>query len=415
MSTVIQNTVLDMQKTVEDGLERILRGAGKPAVLLCDRGMMDSAVYLDNDTFQDMLKQRNEEAADWRERRYNAVFHMVTAADGAAQFYTLENNEARSETPSEAVLVDHKTQRAWMGHPHLTVLDNSTDFEGKLQRLVEATAGLVGLPVNLSRTTAKFLLARPPDLNAMAVDYQIFEVEKVYLIDQDLSNDRSFSYLKSNNNDNDNNYNSNNKYYKSRSRSFDSMQDLNDVSGSSPHKSSTAQESYTFIRKRVQLDKDGLHRVGGTSYGFTSVTKQQQQNDDDDDDNDKTITVIEKKRIISAREYTTSLRQRDLKRKVVRQHRISFLYKHQSFNIHIYLEPSPGLCILHAQVETKKTNNKMKNDNDDNVDDKQEEEEVLQEEQEVELPPFLQVERRIQNTQEDVDKYGAFGISLQQR
>ena len=39
-----------------------------------------------------------------REGRYDAVFHLVTAAQGAERFYTLENNQARSETP-EQVLV----------------------------------------------------------------------------------------------------------------------------------------------------------------------------------------------------------------------------------------------------------------------------------------------------------------------
>ena len=36
-----------------------------------------------------------------REGRYDAVFHLVTAAQGAERFYTLENNQARSETPQQ--------------------------------------------------------------------------------------------------------------------------------------------------------------------------------------------------------------------------------------------------------------------------------------------------------------------------
>ncbi len=38
-----------------------------------------------------------------REGRYDAVFHLVTAAQGAERFYTLENNEARSETPQQVI------------------------------------------------------------------------------------------------------------------------------------------------------------------------------------------------------------------------------------------------------------------------------------------------------------------------
>ena len=51
--------------------------------------------------------------------RYNAVFHMVTAADGASAFYTLENNQARTETPEQAVDLDRRTQKCWLGHPHM--------------------------------------------------------------------------------------------------------------------------------------------------------------------------------------------------------------------------------------------------------------------------------------------------------
>ena len=43
-------------------------------------------------------------------KRYNMVMHLVSAADGARQFYTLENNEARYETADQAVAVDQKLQ-----------------------------------------------------------------------------------------------------------------------------------------------------------------------------------------------------------------------------------------------------------------------------------------------------------------
>jgi hypothetical protein len=61
------------------------------------------------------------------------------------------------------------------------VLDNSTDFETKLQRLVNLISKLVGLPTNLSRRSAKYLLRQRPDprLFPASVDFHMFEVEKV--------------------------------------------------------------------------------------------------------------------------------------------------------------------------------------------------------------------------------------------
>mmetsp|Transcript_8456 Transcript_8456/g.13998 ORF Transcript_8456/g.13998 Transcript_8456/m.13998 type:complete len:413 (+) Transcript_8456:183-1421(+) len=329
MDVVIQNTVMNVQQSLEDGLENVLKARGKPGVLICDRGMMDGAAYMSTEKFQGILAEHDMEIKDVREGRYNAVFHMVTAADGASEFYTLDNNDARSESPDEAIAMDQKTQGAWAGHPRLFVLDNSTGFEGKLQRLVEATAKLVGLPTNLSRSSAKFLLKGKPDLSKFTAECQLFEVEKVYLINQDLS------------------------------AVGDSLSD-----------------QYTFIRKRTTVGPDG-EKHGGAVYGVTTVQKTLDGK------------VVEKKRIISSREYASSLKQRDLERHIVQQQRISFLYHHQSFVIHCYDEPISDLCILHAQVETANEG-----------------------ELQVDLPPFLEVERRLKNIKEDDAKFGAFAISL---
>lgn len=89
MDVVIQNTVMDVQMSLEDGIERILRARGKPAVMLCDRGTMDGAAYMDRAQWQALLESRGTNETEIRDNRYNAVFHMVTAADGAEDHYTL--------------------------------------------------------------------------------------------------------------------------------------------------------------------------------------------------------------------------------------------------------------------------------------------------------------------------------------
>jgi hypothetical protein len=51
---------------------------------------------------------------------------MVTAADGAAKFYSSENNEARYETTEEAIKLDKRLINAWIGHPHFTIIENQS-------------------------------------------------------------------------------------------------------------------------------------------------------------------------------------------------------------------------------------------------------------------------------------------------
>lgn len=115
MDIVAQNTILNWQKSMEDGMEAILRARGLPAVLLCDRGIQDGAAYMPLDDWNKFLQSRGLNVTNVREGRYNAVFHMVTAAEGAQDFYTLDNNDARTETLEEAREMDKKTQRAWVG------------------------------------------------------------------------------------------------------------------------------------------------------------------------------------------------------------------------------------------------------------------------------------------------------------
>lgn len=94
---------------------------------------------------------------------------------------------------------------------------------------------------------------------------------------------------------------------------------------------------------------------------------------------------IEVKRIITAREYNSAFKTRDRNRHIVRQTRICFLWRMQSFTIHIYKEPIAGLCILHAQSESEVNGD---------------------------IPPFLSVDRVLTNSEEDAKNYGAFNISL---
>jgi len=77
---------------------------------------------------------------------YDAVFHLVTAAKGAEEFYTTANNTARTETVEEAAALDDKLISAWTGHPHLRVIDNTSSFEVKMKRLIAEIASFLGEP-----------------------------------------------------------------------------------------------------------------------------------------------------------------------------------------------------------------------------------------------------------------------------
>lgn len=131
----------------------------KRTVIICDRGVLDSKAYMQKSTFYDLLKKLKTTEIELRDR-YDAVIHLKTAADGAEEFYTLENNAARMETAEEAKIADKKVLNAWTGHSHLRVIDNSTNFEMKINRVLQEFYLLLGVPVPLE-IERKFLINLP--------------------------------------------------------------------------------------------------------------------------------------------------------------------------------------------------------------------------------------------------------------
>lgn len=128
-------------------------------LIVCDRGAIDNKTYMTQPEFDEVLESIGSTEIEQRDS-YDAVFHLVTAAKGAERFYTTANNEARTETVEQAAAMDDMLISAWTGHPHLRVIDNSTDFEGKMQRLIREISTFLGEPdpVEIER---KYLIEYP--------------------------------------------------------------------------------------------------------------------------------------------------------------------------------------------------------------------------------------------------------------
>ena len=105
-------------------------------LIVCDRGQLDNRAYLSDEQFFALTKEMNWDITDLF-HRYDAVFHLTTAAKGAPQYYTISNNSARTETLEEAIALDDKVIDCWKDHPYCRIIDNSTDFTGKMKQLVK--------------------------------------------------------------------------------------------------------------------------------------------------------------------------------------------------------------------------------------------------------------------------------------
>ena len=78
--------------------------------------------------------------------RYDAVLHLVSAADGAEQYYNTTSNEVRTEGIEKARLLDRKVIQAWSGHPHLRVINNHDNFDTKITRVLKEISAVLELP-----------------------------------------------------------------------------------------------------------------------------------------------------------------------------------------------------------------------------------------------------------------------------
>jgi len=171
-------------------------------LLVCDRGALDNKAYMTEDEYTAVLLAMKTNEIELRDN-YDAVFHLVTAANGAEEAYIKhkEDNPARTETPEIARELDDKLLAAWTGHPHLRVIDNSSDFKTKIGRLISEIAGFLGAPEPFE-IERKFLI-QYPDLKALE---QMANCSKVEIIQAYLHSSQSDSEVRVRQRGKDGNY-----------------------------------------------------------------------------------------------------------------------------------------------------------------------------------------------------------------
>lgn len=158
----------------------------RPVIMLMDRGTMDGKAYVSHDEWQIVMDDFGGDVSRLRDGRYDAVIHLVTAADGAKEHYTLSNNNARTESAEQAIVLDQATRNAWVGHPHLRVIDNADgDFRDKIGRLKKEVSIIVGYPEPYE-IERKFLLKMTScqleeTLSRHGIVWEKVEIRQIYL------------------------------------------------------------------------------------------------------------------------------------------------------------------------------------------------------------------------------------------
>lgn len=151
-------------------------------ILLCDRGLLDGAAYMGFREYTEMLSNEfSLSITDARDKRYDGVIHLVTAANGAESFYVTDDE--RKETPREARIIDEKIKDAWTGCPHLSIIDNRIGFNKKMKRAFVSVCRVIGIPAPLE-IERKFLV-EAVDISKIPATVVSISIEQVYLKSQE--------------------------------------------------------------------------------------------------------------------------------------------------------------------------------------------------------------------------------------
>ena len=94
------------------------------SILLIDTGVMDGQAYVNEDVWQAILDETGWSTIQLRDRRYEAVVHLMTAAEGAEEFYMQEKDE-NEVSIDRARQIDKRLIEAWVGHPQFNIIKNT--------------------------------------------------------------------------------------------------------------------------------------------------------------------------------------------------------------------------------------------------------------------------------------------------
>lgn len=181
-----QEELLRTMIQIENTFFSVAEAMNKNVLVICDRGTMDASAFISPKEWDDILQRNGWNDVELRDNRYNQVIQMVSAANGAEKFYSVEDHSCRSEGIDQAQELDLRAAQAWVGHPYFDMIDNSTDFETKLNRMIESVCVRLGIDVRdrfqTNARKVKFLIKGPlPADEECPVTFRDFTVTHNYL------------------------------------------------------------------------------------------------------------------------------------------------------------------------------------------------------------------------------------------
>ena len=133
-----QELIMRLQLAKEDVYDRAIdmykkTYPDKDILIIYDRGTIDNKAYMNEEQFIDVLNRLNNvKSYSDLLNKYDLVIDLV----GAKEFYTTENNKARSEDVDGALSLGVSTLKSWIGHPKIKIVLPKKEMQDKIDETV---------------------------------------------------------------------------------------------------------------------------------------------------------------------------------------------------------------------------------------------------------------------------------------
>lgn len=174
-----QELIMRMQLAKEDIYDRAAsmyakKYPNRDILLIYDRGMIDNCAYIDKEGFVEVLNRLNHvNNFATLLKKYDAIIDLI----GRKDFYTLENNAARSESYEKAHALGKETLRNWLGHKNIHIVFPKDKKEEKLREVIQIVENVLNKQ-NIKKQKKYLLDLSRSDLS------QIDSLDKESMIEQ---------------------------------------------------------------------------------------------------------------------------------------------------------------------------------------------------------------------------------------
>ena len=130
-----EELILKMQFNNEDIINRWLKMLKiDNTLIICDRSVIDPLSFMDLKDYQEILNKHLNIQNNYLEllNRYDLVINLV----GSKEYYTKENNKARTESASEALEKGIKNLQFYLGHNNLHIVLPQKTIEEKANLVI---------------------------------------------------------------------------------------------------------------------------------------------------------------------------------------------------------------------------------------------------------------------------------------